>query len=175
MRAAIRVIAADGLGAATATIAKEAGVSNGSLFTYFETKGDLLNRLYVELKTEMAAVGLVGLPNRSGIRKQAQYMWSHLLHWGTSFPEKRRVIAQLSVSDEITAESREAGHAALAGVANLLERSRENGPMRDVPLAFVVGLLNAHADATVDFMIGDPANADAHCMTAFDAFWRMLA
>lgn len=175
MRAAIRVIAADGLGAATATIAKEAGVSNGSLFTYFETKGDLLNRLYVELKTEMAAVGLVGLPNRSGIRKQAQYMWSHLLHWGTSFPEKRRVIAQLSVSDEITAESREAGHAALAGVANLLERSRENGPMRDVPLAFVVGLFNAHADATVDFMIGDPANADAHCMTAFDAFWRMLA
>ena len=94
MRAAIRVIAADGLGAATATIAKEAGVSNGSLFTYFETKADLLNRLYVELKTEMAAVGLVGLPNRSGIRKQAQYMWSHLLHWGTSFPEKRRVIAQ---------------------------------------------------------------------------------
>jgi AcrR family transcriptional regulator len=49
--AAIRVIAGEGLGAATATIAKEAGVSNGSLFTYFETKADLLNRLYVELKT----------------------------------------------------------------------------------------------------------------------------
>ena len=30
-----------GLGAPTATIAKEAGVSNGSLFTYFETKADL--------------------------------------------------------------------------------------------------------------------------------------
>jgi len=35
-------------------------------------------------------------------------------------------------------------------------------------------LFNAHADATVDFMIGDPANADAYCMTAFVAFWRML-
>jgi hypothetical protein len=43
MSAAIRVIASQGLGAATATIAKEAGVSNGSLFTYFETKADLLN------------------------------------------------------------------------------------------------------------------------------------
>ncbi len=86
MSAAIRVIAGEGLGAATATIAKEAGVSNGSLFTYFETKADLLNRLYVELKTEMAAVGLNGLPTRSGIRKQAQYMWSHLADWQHPFP-----------------------------------------------------------------------------------------
>ncbi len=50
--AAIRVIAGQGLGAATATIAKEAGVSNGSLFTYFETKADLLK------------------------------MWCHLADWG---------------------------------------------------------------------------------------------
>lgn len=174
MNAAIRVIADDGLGAATAKIAKEAGVSNGALFTYFGSKGDLLNQLYIELKTEMAAVGLDGLPKRSGIRKQLEYMWSQLLHWGASFREKRRVIAQLSVSDEISSESREAGHTALAGVANLLERGRENGPLRNVPLAFVVGLFNAHADATVDFMIDDPANADAYCMTAFVAFWRML-
>ena len=34
--AAARVIAAQGLSAPTAVIAKEAGVSNGSLFTYFE-------------------------------------------------------------------------------------------------------------------------------------------
>ncbi|RYD40674.1 MAG: TetR/AcrR family transcriptional regulator, partial [Verrucomicrobiaceae bacterium] len=38
MDAAVRVIVAQGLSAPTATIAKEAGISNGSLFTYFETK-----------------------------------------------------------------------------------------------------------------------------------------
>ena len=47
MSAAIHVIASQGLGAATATIAKEAGVSNGSLFTYFQTKADLFNQLYI--------------------------------------------------------------------------------------------------------------------------------
>ena len=35
MAAAARVIAQRGLNAPTALIAKEAGVSNGSLFTYF--------------------------------------------------------------------------------------------------------------------------------------------
>ena len=59
MAAAVRLIASEGLGAATMTIAKEAGVPNGSLFTYVETKADLLNQLYLELKAEMASTVLV--------------------------------------------------------------------------------------------------------------------
>jgi len=175
MAAAIRVIAAQGLGAATATIAQEAGVSNGSLFTYFATKADLLNRLYVELKAEMAAAALDGLPTERDIRTQAFYMWSHWLRWATSYPEKGRTLAHLYVSDEITAESHQAVKETMAGVAKLLERSRENGPMRDAPLEFVVALMSALAEATIDFMIRDPANADKHCTTAFDALWRMFA
>src|SRR5271168_373475 len=114
--AAIRVIAAQGLSAPTATIAKEAGVSNGSLFTYFETKADLLNQLYVELKAEMGAAALDGLPTGSDIRKQALHMWSHWLGWATSYPEKRRTLAHLGVSNDITAESRQTAHQTMAGV-----------------------------------------------------------
>lgn len=42
MAAATCVIASKGLGAPTAAIAKEVGVSNASLFIYFETKSDLI-------------------------------------------------------------------------------------------------------------------------------------
>jgi len=175
MSAATRVFASQGLGAATATIAKAAGVSNGSLFTYFETKADLLNQLYVELKTEMAAAALGGIPAESDIREQMLHMWSHWSRWAASCPEKRRTLALLGVSDDITPQSREAGHATMAGVAGLLERSREHGPMRDAPLGLVVALMNALADATIDFMIHDPVNADSHGAAAFDALWRMIA
>jgi len=175
MSSAIRVIASQGLGAATATIAKEAGVSNGSLFTYFATKADLLNRLYVKLKAETAAAAFDGLPTESDIRTQALHMWSHWLRWATSCPEKRRTLAHLDVSDDITAESHQAASHAFTGIRKLLEQSRENGPMRDAPLGFVVALMSALADATIDFMIHDPANADKYCIAAFDAFWRMVA
>ena len=173
--AAIRVIATQGLGAPTATIAKEARVSNGSLFTYFETKADLLNQLYVELKTEMAAAALDGLPAESDIRTRMLHMWTHQLRWATSYPGKRRTLAHLLVSDDITAESHQTASLALVGVAQLLERSREHGPMRDAPLGFIVALMSALADATIDFMIQDPVNADSHCTAAFDALWRMIA
>lgn len=175
MAAATRVIAAQGLGAATATIAKEAGVSNGSLFTYFATKADLLSQLYVELKSEMAAVALQGLPTEGDVRSQMLHLWRNWLRWAASRPEKRRALAHLGVSDDIAPESREAAHQAMASVAALLERSRKNGPLRSAPLAFVSALMSAMADTTMDFMIADPANADAHCLIAFEAFWRTLA
>jgi len=174
MSAAIRIIAAQGLGAPTATIAREACVSNGSLFTYFETKADLLNQLYVELKTEMAAAAMDGVPKDGSIREQTLHMWSHWLHWSASSPEKRRTLAHLGVSDDISAESRQITHQAMAGIATLVERSRQAGAMRDAPLALVLSLMSAMADTTVDFMIKDPDNAERYCATALDAAWRLL-
>lgn len=175
MAAAIRVIATQGLSAPTAIIAKEASVANGSLFNYFQTKADLLNQLYLELKAEMASVALDGLPTEDDIHQQVFYMWSRWLGWATSYPDKRRTLTYLGVSDEITPTSHQAGNRAMAGIAKLLERSRENGPMRDAPLGFVVAMMSALAEATIDFMIQDPANADKHCKAGFDAMWRMIA
>src|SRR4029077_2176532 len=40
---------------------RHTGVANGSLFTYFETKADLFNQLYLELKGGMASAALDGL------------------------------------------------------------------------------------------------------------------
>jgi AcrR family transcriptional regulator len=174
LAAATRVIGAHGLGASTATIAKEAGVSNGSLFTYFETKSVLLNQLYVELKSEAGAAALDGLPAKSNLRQQVRYMWSHWLGWATSSPEKQRALAQLDVSDYITTASHRTASRAFSGITELLERCRENGPMRDAPLSFVASLMGALADATIDFMIRDPANAAEHSQAGFDALWRMI-
>ena len=172
--AAIRVIAVQGLAAPTATIAKEAGVSNGSLFTYFDTKGALLNQLYLDLKTEMASVALSGLAPETAVRDQLRHVWSQWLRWAASCPEKRRTLAQLDVTDDISAETHAAVRTTMARIASLLERSRKDGPLRDAPLGLVVALLTAMADATTDFMIHDPQNAEWHCATAFDAVWRVL-
>ncbi len=175
LTAATQVIATQGLGAPTASIAKEASVSNGSLFVYFDTKATLLNELYVALKTEMGAAAVDGLPIRSDAREQVLHMWNNWLHWSTSFPAKRRALAQLEVADDITAESHRIVSTALSGIADLLERSRVDGPMREAPRAFVLAVTSAVADATVDSMIRDPALAEANGRIAFDAVWRMLA
>ncbi|MGD0063304.1 MAG: TetR/AcrR family transcriptional regulator [Streptosporangiaceae bacterium] len=174
MAAATRVIAAQGLSAPTAVIAREAGISNGSLFTYFETKADLFDQLYLELKAGMATASLEGLPAEAPLREQFSRMWSNWMRWATSNPDRRRALALLDVSDDIALQTRAASHQAMAEVAGMLERARARGPLRDVPMGFVAAMANSLAEATMDFMVNDPAHADEHCRVGFDALCRML-
>ena len=174
MAAAIRVIVREGLGAPTATIAREAGVANGSLFTYFETKADLYNQLYLELKAEMASAALEGVPAKAALRTRFFHVWSNWMRWAAQNPEKRRALALLVVSDDITAATRAAGHKTMADLAALMEESRARGAMRDAPFPFVAALMNSLAEATMDFVVNDPGHADEHCKVGFEALWRMF-
>ena len=45
---------------------------------------------------------------------------------------------------------------------------------RDAPFAFVAAIMTSLAEATMDFMVHDPTNADEHCKVGFGALWRML-
>src|ERR1700677_5342985 len=62
LSAATKVFAERGLGAPTAAITSAAGIAEGSLFTYFKTKDELINALYRELKLELADAMMSGFP-----------------------------------------------------------------------------------------------------------------
>ncbi|MBV8098707.1 MAG: TetR/AcrR family transcriptional regulator [Verrucomicrobia bacterium] len=175
MEAATRVIVTQGLSAPTATIAQEAGVSNGSLFTYFETKTDLFNQLYLELKTGMAAAALEGFSVGSDLRKQAFHVWSNWMNWATSNPEKRRALAQLGVSGEITPATRATAQKTMANLAKLMEQMRTHGSLSNASKGFAAAIMNSLAETTMDFMIHDPANAKKHCKIGFEIFWRAIS
>ena len=174
MEAATRVIVTQGLSAPTATIAQEAGVSNGSLFTYFETKADLFNQLYLELKTGMAAAALKGFPAEGDLRKRVFHVWSNWMGWATSNPEKRRALTQLGVSGEIAAATRAAAQKTMADLVDLMEQMRANGSLRNASRGFAAAIMNSLAETTMDFMIHDPENAKKHCKVGFEVFWRAI-
>ena len=105
----------------------------------------------------MASAALEGLPAKAELREQFFHIWSNWMRWAVSDPEKRRALAQLGVSDEITPDTRAAGHKTMAMIAELMERCRSNGPMRDAPKGFVSAIMNSMAEATMDFMVQNPA------------------
>jgi AcrR family transcriptional regulator len=174
LEAATRVIVMQGLSAPTMGIAKEAGVANGSLFTYFETKADLFNHLYLELKKEMASATMKNFPLNAELHEQLVHIWRNWVNWAMSNPQKRKALMQLGVSDEITPETRAAANKTAAPVAEVLERGRASGSMQKAPMEFILAIMNSVAEATMDFMAQDPANAKKHSKMGFDALWRML-
>src|ERR1700679_1220635 len=90
LRAATKTIAADGIGASTARIAKAAAVGEGSLFRYFPDKDKLLNELYRELKLDMRSAMIAGFPLTGSLRKRIQHVWNAYITWVMEAPAKRR-------------------------------------------------------------------------------------
>jgi len=175
LAAATRIILTQGLSAPTAGIAKAAGIANGSLFTYFPTKSDLFNALYLELKLEMASNALKNVRESDDLQKQVFQIWQNWTDWALMSSEKRRALAQLGVSDVITPATRAAASKGMASTAELMKQVCATGPMRKISIAFVFTLMNSVAESTIDFMTQDPANAKKHCREGFDALWRMVA
>ena len=122
----------------------------------------------------MGAATMHAVSVEGPLREQLSDMWSNWMHWAVSNPDKRRALALLEVSDDITGETRAAAHQAMAGAAEMMERACAGGPMRDAPMRFAVALMNALAEATMDFVVNDPANAEQHSTVGFDALSRML-
>lgn len=123
----------------------------------------------------MAAAALKDLPTEAEHREQLLRLWQHWMNWAVRYPEKRRALAQLDVSDEITPETRAAAHKTMAGIAELLKHIRDNGPMRKVSMGFVVAIMNSIAETTIDFMAQEPTHARKHCKDGFEALWRVVA
>ena len=94
--------------------------------------------------------------------------------WALAAPEKRKTLAQLSVSDEITPETREAGNRAGLPLAELIARVLQSSSMNKVPPAFVFALMNSVAESTMDFVAQDRANAAKYSKVGFEALWRMV-
>ena len=172
--AAARVIAEQGLGAPTAKIAKAANVADGTLFVYFPSKDILLNELYLHLKAELSSRVFASVSSSADLRTQLHGIWKTWTGWGVQDPAKRRALAQLSVSDKITAGSREKGLEGVAPLVELISKASALGPMRDAPVVFVGSALEAMAATTMDFMAREPAAAAKFCEWGFEAMWGAL-
>ena len=174
LAAATHLIVEQGLGTPTMGIAKAAGIPNGSLFTYFATKADLFNQLYLELKSEMSEAAVRDVREATFSREHFFQVWRNWTHWAVAFPEKRNALTQLDVSEAITPETRAAAQKMMRPLGELMEHFRAAGPMSKVPPVFVAVLLNSVADATMAFMSQDPENGKKHCKDGFEAMCRML-
>src|ERR1700678_906370 len=92
LSAATQVFAERGLSAATSAISSAAGVAEGTLFTYFKTKDDLINALYREIKLELADAMMSDFPRKKNIRTKLRHVWDRYVNWGIANPRQRKVL-----------------------------------------------------------------------------------
>ena len=171
LSAATQVFAERGLGAPTAAITGAAGIAEGSLFTYFKTKDELINALYRELKLELADAIMSNFPRKKSVRHRLEHFWNGYLQWGVANPEQQRVLKQIQVWGGLTQESKEAGFAPFTEIQRMTEDAVTQQIYRDVPQTFIGATLVALADMTMEFMVREPERAQMYRTAGFEMLW----
>jgi AcrR family transcriptional regulator len=159
----------------TSAISKAAGVAEGTLFTYFATKETLMNELYRAIKLELADALLASFPTDAAVQTRLQHLWDHYVQWGVRNPRKLKVLEQLQVSDQITAESRAFGYAPFAEIerigADLVAGKDEDR----YPFTFLAALFMGMAETTIASIAADRASASDYRRMGFEIFWRGIS
>ncbi|MFK3795104.1 MULTISPECIES: TetR/AcrR family transcriptional regulator [unclassified Pseudomonas] len=172
---ALRVFAEQGLGAPTSKIAKRAGVSEGTLFNYFETKDDLLNQVYLQLKAQLRDVMMPGYPSDHDLKSRLHHAWHTYVGWGVAHPQERKAMALLMMSDRVTDASKQSGSEAFNDIHRHMQEGTACGALRDQPTAFIAAIMRSLAETTMDFMSNEPEHAERYCDAGFAAYWNAIA
>ena len=175
--AATRLFAERGLTAApTSEISKEAGVAEGTLFTYFKTKDDLINALYREIKLELADAMMSDFPRKKNVRTRLRHAWDRYVNWGIAHPKQRKVLGQLQVSEVLTTKSRDAGSAPFVEFQIMVRDAIEQHVLRaDLPLELISRMLAASAEATIDLIALKRSMANRYRNGGFEIYWSGIA
>ena len=155
-----------GVGASTAKVAAAAGVSNGTLFNYFPTKQDLIDALYVSIKTDLAdAVG--DFDDTEPIDRRLRQVWDRWFAWASEHRDAHLVMKLLHQSGLASAEAQVAGNAAVVGPIRVLGEAKDAGMLVDLPLEHLAALIQHHLDQAVASEL-DERQSDV----AFHVMWN---
>ena len=173
LQSAVRAIAEEGLGVSTAKIAKGAGLAEGTMFTYFASKNELFNELYVELKTGTYRLIHENFPYGAGLRERTKHVWTEYLRWAIERPQERKVSVLLNLSMVISAATRDLMDSERGVVAQTMDELGKRGSFKDLPPGFASSSMIAMQEAVMDMAAKKPLQKAKLVEGAFDAFWRM--
>jgi AcrR family transcriptional regulator len=174
LSAATTVFAERGVGAATAAISRAAGVAEGTLFTYFKTKDELINALYREIKLELADAMMSDFPRRASVRERFQHVWDRYVQWGITNPMQHNALQQIMVWGGLTEESRRAGIAPFLEIEKVAQAAVAEHVFLDRPLDFIAATMSALAETTIQFMRRSPGQAGMYRTAGFEMLWAAI-
>jgi hypothetical protein len=111
-------------------------------------------------------------PRKKKVGIRLRHVWDRYLNWGIANPKQRKALAQLTVSEALTKESRDAGGAPFGEFQGMIRDGIEQRVFRnDVPVELISKTLTALVEATIDLTLANPSKAKQYRESGFEMFW----
>ena len=178
LQAAIRLFGEDGVGVATSKIAKKAGVSNGTLFNYFETKQDLIDGVYFYIKERMANEIVSEVSSDLTMKAMFFEIWKLYVLWAYDNPLEHKVLDLLKFSQILSEDVVKAGEHFFASAYDVMDKGIKDKELVDVPMQFYAELTSAQLMAVVHYVREQNLDKDAVnklIEKSFEIYWSGIS
>jgi len=162
----------------TASIAKHAGVANGTLFHHFPSKEGLVLALYKNIKQDFALQIKPFQLEASKLKQQAKQVWDQAIEWAVINAEKQQFCLQVSQYHQLSSQVKAQVLAEEFGYLPLLiEFGQRHNIIAKYPINLMVD--NAHGQfiSSSMYLTNHPELIEdtSHREAIFEMFWKAFA
>ena len=163
----------------TASIAKHAGVANGTLFHHFDNKLALVEALYISIKQTLSQSAVLSQDMQSmPIKQQANALWDIAIDWAISHPVQLLFGQQVTSENVLPLETRlNAMKQELSILEALILVGQSQQKIADFPIDLMIEQCQSQIICSGLFFINNPtlAQETKYRYSAFELFWRAIA
>lgn len=171
---AIMLFASEGVGVPTARIAKEAGVSNGTLFNYFATKQVLIDSVYLEIKREVATGMLENSADADNARGLFWLLWTGYVGWGARNTVRHSVLDLLKSSRHLSESVEGEVEKLFAPAFEAIQNALQKHDIKDVTMDYLMEVTGAQMSAAINYAEQNNLSGkklEEHIQKCFDVYW----
>jgi AcrR family transcriptional regulator len=173
MEASLRLFIKEGFhGTSTSKIANEAGVSNGTLFHYFKTKEELINKLYLRIKEGYYNYLLEHIKTCKTSRSKLYQLWLGCVHWSLENSDCEAFFAMFSNSPYIDKLSKEEASRNFSFIHDIFQEAIDQEILINVNTDLISNTFYASTKAFSAFISDNPGKLDEYMDIAFKMWWR---
>ncbi len=112
-------------------IAKEAKCGIGTMYNYFQSKDELINELYVEIKTKLFTYILDSLDTETPLKHQFINTWMKSIDYAVSNPLEYAFLDMYAHSPKISKETSKEVNKLMYPVIEIYEKGKKEGIIKD--------------------------------------------
>lgn len=164
-------------GTPTSKIAREAGVSNGTLFHYYKTKDELVVALYIYIKTKMTGCIDSGRIEGETIKATFKRMFISSMYWALENPIEFRYSQQFHSSPYLSMVSHEEVLKQTKYLMDFMQEAIDARVLKPLPIDLLFTLISNHIYGINEYLIAakmEEAKQKELIDQSFGLIWDMI-